>query len=77
VISDPLYIGDDHKNPGKIELISRIPAANSFVLVSVEVQRDERGRYNVCSFYTMKKQRVEHRRDKGFLKIATKTKRPR
>jgi phage-Barnase-EndoU-ColicinE5/D-RelE like nuclease3 len=74
VVCNPLYIGDDHKNPDKIELISRIPAANSFVLVAVEVERDERGRYNVCSFYTLKKEQVDSRRNKGFLKIATKSK---
>ena len=49
VVCDPLYIGDDHKNPGRIELIGRIPAANSLVLVAVAVERDEHGRYNVCS----------------------------
>lgn len=46
VICDPLYIGDDHQNPGK-ELIGRIPAVNSFVLVAVEVIKDKRGRYSV------------------------------
>src|SRR5260370_36827660 len=66
VICDPLYIGDDHKNSG-IELIGRIPAVNSFVLVAIEVTKDRRGRYNVRSFYTVSKAKVDGRRQRGFV----------
>jgi len=54
-----------------------IPAAKSFVLVAVAVDMDARGRYHVHSFYTIKKEQVDGRRRKGFLKVATKAKGPR
>ncbi|NYG45308.1 hypothetical protein GGD67_002766 [Bradyrhizobium sp. IAR9] len=52
-MTDPLYIGDDHKNPG-IELISRVVAADSMVLMAIKLDRDEQGRYHVLSFYPVK-----------------------
>ncbi len=76
MICDPLYIGDDHENPGKIELIGRIPTVNSFVLVAIEVTKDKHGRYSVRSFYTVSKEKVDGRRQRGFLKIAVKAKGP-
>jgi hypothetical protein len=69
IIADPLYIGDDHKNPG-IELISRVTAANAMVLVAINLERDSDGRYHVLSFYTVKPEKVENRRQRGFLKVA-------
>ena len=69
IITDPLYIGDDHKNRG-IELIGRIAAAEAMVLVAINLERDEAGRYHVLSFYTVKREKIEGRRQKGFLKIA-------
>jgi hypothetical protein len=71
VICDPLYIGDDHKNPG-IELIGWVPGVNSFVLVAVTVTKDNRGRYNVCSFYTDRKDKIDSRRQRGFVRVAVK-----
>jgi hypothetical protein len=76
VICDPLYIGDDHENPGKIEPVGRIPTVNSFVLVAIEVTKDKHGRYSVRSFYTVSKEKVDGRRHRGFLKIAVKAKGP-
>lgn len=70
IIADPLYVGDDFKNPGKIELIGRVQAANSFVLVAIDIEQLENGRYRVSSFYTLPDSRVLARRDKGFLKRA-------
>ncbi|MBR0684419.1 hypothetical protein JQ594_00690 [Bradyrhizobium manausense] len=69
IISDPLYIGDDHKNAG-IELISRVTVANTMVLVAIKLEPDERGRYHVLSFYPVKTAKIENRRQKGFLKVA-------
>ncbi|WFU80762.1 hypothetical protein QA645_41190 [Bradyrhizobium sp. CIAT3101] len=69
IVTDPLYIGDDHKNPG-IELISRVVAADSMVLVAINLDRDEQGRYHVLSFYPVKAEKIESRRQKGFLKVA-------
>lgn len=69
IIANPLYIGDDHKNAG-IELISRVVAANAMVLVAINLERDEAGRYHILSFYTVKAEKIESRRQKGFLKVA-------
>jgi hypothetical protein len=71
VVGDPLYIGDDLKNSG-IELIGRIQTVGSFVLVAVTMTRDKRGRYNVCSFYPVSREKIENRRKRGFVKVAVK-----
>jgi phage-Barnase-EndoU-ColicinE5/D-RelE like nuclease3 len=76
VICDPLYVGDDHKNPDAIELIGRIHVVNSFVLVAIEMTKDTNGRYNVRTFYPVNKEKVDNRRKRGFLKIAIKAKGP-
>jgi hypothetical protein len=75
VICDPLYIGDDHKNRG-IELIGRIAAIDSFVLIAVTMAKDERGNYNVLTFYAVRKEKIENRRKRGFVKVAVKAKGP-
>lgn len=68
VISSPLYLGDDEKNPGKIEFVSRLPNMAAGLLVAVEISRDGDGKYNVCSMYTIKHSQIEARRQKGYLK---------
>ncbi len=75
MICDPLYIGDDHKNRG-IELIGRIAAIDSFVLIAVTMAKDERGNYNVLTFYAVRKEKIENRRKRGFVKVAVKAKGP-
>jgi hypothetical protein len=70
IIAFPLYIGDDFKNSGKIELIGRIPVLGTHVLIAVNTQLDKKGRYKVSSFYSIKPQQVESRKAKGYLKIA-------
>jgi hypothetical protein len=73
IISDPLYIGDDDKNPGSIELIGRIPGLTAeFMLVAVKIEVDEGGRYHVTSFYIVSERKIASRRDKGFLMVAQK-----
>ena len=67
VIADPLYLGDDMRNPGKIEFISRLRGQAGGLLVAVEICRDAFGKYNVCSIYTIKQSQIETRRLKGFL----------
>jgi hypothetical protein len=76
VVCDPLYVGDDFTNPDAIELIGRIQVVNSFVLVAIEMTKDERGRYNIRTFYPVNKEKVDNRRKRGFLRIAIKTKGP-
>ncbi|MDP2359049.1 MAG: PBECR2 nuclease fold domain-containing protein [Beijerinckiaceae bacterium] len=69
IIASPLYIGDDLNNLG-IELIGRIRALDSAVLVAVTIDKDERGRYRVCSFYPISEAKIENRRARRFLKPA-------
>lgn len=70
VVASPLYIGDDFRNAGSIELIGRVPALGSFMLVAVTVERDAAGYYNVCSFYPISEKKIQPRRERGFLKVA-------
>lgn len=70
VIANPLYLGDDFKNGGKIEIIGRVAAIGSFMLVAVTIERDETGCYHVCSFYPITEKKIQPRRERGFLRIA-------
>ena len=72
VIASPLYAGDDFRNPGKIELISRIPALGSGLLVVIALKRDANGCYNVASLYPITISKIEGRLSKGFLKRVVK-----
>jgi len=38
VVNKPFFIGDDHKNHNKIELIARVPALGSGLLVAVTIE---------------------------------------
>ena len=71
IIADPLYIGDDHNNPG-IELVGRVHSLGTLALVAVIVERDDKGRYHVVSFYPISDEKAQGRRQKGFLKIPKK-----
>lgn len=72
IISNPLYIGDDAANAGKIELVSRPPGLDAFVLVAVNLERDDSGCYHVASFYVVSPQKIASRRAKGYLRVALK-----
>jgi hypothetical protein len=76
VVANPLYVGDDHRNGGKIELIGKLPGETSFLLVAVIVELDSYGRYHVASFYPLADEKVQSRRTKGFLYVAQKHKAP-
>ncbi|MDB5696512.1 MAG: hypothetical protein JWN21_2055 [Sphingomonas bacterium] len=68
MIANPLYVRDDFKNDGRIELVGKPAGLEQYLLIAVEVALDENGRYNVVSFYPVSDQKVEARRDKGHLK---------
>jgi hypothetical protein len=73
VIANPLYIGDDYRNPGYIELISAIPGPPpEFMLVAVNLELNEYGQYEVASFYLISEKKIASRRGKGYLKVAQK-----
>jgi hypothetical protein len=69
VVEKPSYMGDDFKNPGKIELVTKIAALGSGLLVAIVVELDEHGRYNVSSLYPIGGKKIENRRQSGHLKI--------
>lgn len=70
VVSNPMYLRDDFRNGGKIELISRVPALGEGLLVAVEIQPDEQGRYRVASMYPVSQKKIDSRRQAGTLLIA-------
>lgn len=69
ILERPLYIGDDFRNPGAIELIGRVSALGGPMLVAVEVEKDGDGYYNVRSFYPIGDGKIQARREKKHLKI--------
>lgn len=68
VVTNPLYVRDDFRNDGKIELVGKPPALGDYLLVAVEIALDEQGRYNVVSFYPVSENKVAGRRDSGHLR---------
>lgn len=69
IVTSPLYLGDDARNPGKIECISRVPSLGSGVLVALSLEPDEKGRYHVTSIYPIGYSKIEARRSAGYLKV--------
>jgi len=69
ILAYPLFIGDDFKNDG-IELIARVSAIGSPMLVAVKIDLTEKGTYEVSSFYPISEKKIQNRLDKGFLKPA-------
>ncbi len=76
VISDPMYMGDDFKNPGKIELVRLIPGVSGrSALVAITVEKNGRDdHYHVCSSYLITQAEVDKKRNKGILKHVKRTK---
>jgi len=67
VVTGPLYVGDDFRNPGKIELVSRLPVLGGGLLVAVALERDNTGRYHVASVYPVSQSKIDTRRRAGTL----------
>lgn len=73
VIEDPMYIGDDLRNPGKIELVRAITGSGGrFALIAITVERDKSGVYHVCSSYLISQSEVDKKRQKGILRNVRK-----
>lgn len=66
IVANPLYLGDDFENEGKIELVGR--PLGTPILVAVSIEKDARGRYHVVSVYPVSEGTIEGRRKKGRLK---------
>ncbi|GHC44294.1 PBECR3 domain-containing polyvalent protein [Neogemmobacter tilapiae] len=70
IISHPLYMGDDFRNPGKIELVGKIAGRTGAALVAVTVVLNANdGHYHVCSMYLITQSELDKKRDKGILKV--------
>lgn len=74
VVANPLYIGDDFRNKGKIELVGRPLGLGTPLLVAVELTQDASGRYSVLSFYPISGPKVQSRREKNHLLVAVPAK---
>lgn len=72
VLEDPMYVGDDLRNPGKIELVRVIPGAGGkSALIAVTVEKTD-GYYHICSSYLITQSEVDKKRAKGVLKNVRK-----
>lgn len=71
ILTNPLYLGNDLKNSGKIELVGRILGHQGGALVSLTVEMNENdGHYHVCSTYLISQSELDKKRSRGILKIA-------
>ena len=59
-----------------IELIARVSALGSGLLIAVEIEPDEFGRYRIASMYPVSQKKIDNRREAGTLLIV-KQKAPR
>lgn len=66
VVTNPTFIGDDHNNRNKIELIKRIDEDKN-ILLAISLERKNK-EYHVSSFYCISKRKLDSRISKGFLK---------
>jgi hypothetical protein len=70
-VKEPVYIGDDLRNGGKIELVRRMSTKEG-LLVALTIAQDENRRYHVCSMYPISQSTIDKRRAKGFLRIVVR-----
>lgn len=71
VIENPLYIGDDHRNPGKIEFVTPLPARDRFILISVTIEKNSgENNYHVCSAFLISQSKTDKRRNEKILLVA-------
>lgn len=63
ILAAPLYLGDDFRNVGKIELIGTAHGLTGFALIAITIEKDERGHYNVASLYPVSRGKIGRRRD--------------
>lgn len=69
IVRSPLYVGDDHRNPGKIEIVGRIPGQHGGALVAIELEDfDHNGTYNICSMYLITQRKIDKKREDKILK---------
>ena len=70
IISSPTYLGDDFRNPGKLEIVSRIPGVSGAALIALTIKQNENdGYYHICSCYIISQSELDKKRAKRILKI--------
>lgn len=68
-----MYVGDDFRNPGKIELVKGMPGSGGrFALIAITVEMDKDGRYHICSSYLISQSEVDKKREKRILRNVRK-----
>ena len=70
IIAQPLYVGDDFKNPGKIEIIGFSSQTQTYILIALSTSVGHDGNFHVASFYPISSMKIQQRREKGFLRMA-------
>ena len=74
ILTNPLYLGDDFKNPGKIELIGRIWGVGVAALVSLTVTKSVHDEcYHVASTYLISQAELDKKLQKQVLKVARRS----
>lgn len=68
IIANPLYVRDDFRNDGKIELVGNPIGLEEWLLVAVTISLDADGCYNVVSFYPISAGKIAKRRESGHLR---------
>lgn len=68
IIANPLYVRDDFRNDGKIELVGNPVGLEEWLLVAVTISLDANGCYNVVSFYPISEGKVIKRRESSHLR---------
>ncbi len=71
IVTNPLYLGDDLRNPGKIELIGRIRGHVGGALVSLTIEKNKQDDcYHVCSIYMISQAELDKKISKRIVKVA-------
>ena len=69
IIESPMYMGDDLKNPGKIEFVSKIRGHSGGALVAIAIETNADGRYHICSAYLISDSELDRKKSKQILKF--------
>jgi hypothetical protein len=69
IIESPMYMGDDLRNPGKIEFVSKIRGHSGGALVAIAVEKNTDGYYHICSAYLISDSEFDKKKSKRILKF--------
>jgi hypothetical protein len=68
VLTDPTYIGEHPKHPGKVELIRRFSSEAANLLIAVALEPTPQGNYNIASAYLVSDNDIQKWRNSQRLK---------